>query len=137
MYIKLKISTISSTSISPANIVDKHSLYLSTHYLKKGITLHCNQCQPYLYCHGILCQSSEKYLHRLTIYTLHIQLGILTGAILVVHPECPAQLLLRVSAARHVGCDHELLEVDAAVPVLVENTEQLLQKLVASLALCR
>ena len=97
MYIKLKISTISSTSISPANIVD------NTYY----------------------------------IYTLHIQLDILTGPILVVHPEGPAQLLLRVSAARHVGRDHELLEVDAAVPVLVENTEQLLQKLVSSLALCR
>ena len=62
MYIKLKISTISSTSISPANIVDKHSLYLSTHYLKKGITLYCNQCQPF---HGILYQSSEDYLHKL------------------------------------------------------------------------
>ena len=97
MYIKLKISTISSTSISPANIVDKHSLY----------------------------------------HTTHTTIDILTGPILVVHPEGPAQLLLRVSAARHVGRDHELLEVDAAVPVLVENTEQLLQKLVASLALCR
>ena len=98
MYIKLKISTISSTSISPANIVDKHSLYL---------------------------------------HTTHTTIDVLTGPVLVIHPEGPAQLLLRVSAARHVGRDHELLEVDAAVPVLVENTEQLLQKLVSSLALCR
>ena len=71
------------------------------------------------------------------LHTTHTTINILTGPILVVHPECPAQLLLRVSAARHVGRDHELLEVDAAVPVLVENTKQLLQKLVASLALCR
>ena len=47
------------------------------------------------------------------------------------------QFLLRISGTGHVRGDHELLEVDAAVPVLVENTEQLLQKLVASLALCR
>ena len=52
-------------------------------------------------------------------------------------PESPSEFFLGVSRAGHVGGDHELLEVDAAVPVLVEDTEQLLQKLVSSLALCR
>ena len=137
MYIKLKISTISSTSISPANIADKYSLYLHTNCKVESLFTAISGSLTHCFIASFGNLQRTTYTTYITIYTLHIQLDILTGPILVVHPEGPAQLLLRVSAARHVGRDHELLEVDAAVPVLVENTEQLLQKLVSSLALCR
>ena len=52
-------------------------------------------------------------------------------------PESPSEFFLGVSRAGHVGGDHELLEVDAPVPVLVENPEELLQELVPSLSLSK
>ena len=98
VYIRLNISTISSTSISPKhfNVPWKHFVLW-------------------------IVQTNTKLTHP--------------WSILVIHPEGPSELLLRVATAGHVRGDHELLEVDAAVPVLVEDPEQLLHELFTSLSL--
>ena len=98
VYIRLNISTISSTSISPKQFN-----------------------KPWTLCMSSLVQTNIKLN--------------LPWSVLVIHPEGPSELLLRVATAGHVCGDHELLEVDAAVPVLVEDPEQLLHELFTSLPL--
>ena len=44
------------------------------------------------------------------------------------HLKCPSELLFGVVARGHVGGQHELLEVDGAVSILVKDPEDLIHK---------
>ena len=48
--------------------------------------------------------------------------------VVVTDPKRPRQLFFRGAGTRHVGGHHELLEVDGAVAVLVEDPEDLVDE---------